>query len=498
MKVLLIRPPAVSFKSEPSIILNEPLGLLYLAGYLKKNNKEVALVDGFADSNVFKDGDFYGRGMSYVALAEKIKEFHPDIVGINYAFTQYSKGPHDVARMVKEISNRILVLCGGPAACASVSSVLTDTNFDLLVKGEGEETLLEIVERHEKGLPLTDIPGTAVRMNDEIKINPPRQLIKNLDTLPFPARELVDMSKYYNDSYSVDKGMRYPRLSIITSRGCPFRCIFCSIHSVWEHTYRMRSVGNVVDEIELLSRDFGVKEIIFYDDNLTFDKKRINQICADILKRKINIKWSVPNGVAIWTLDKETIRNMKRAGCYKITFGLESGSRSTLKFIHKDFLDFDQARELIRFCNKIGLWTVSSLIVGFPYETKDDLAETADFAISSDVDMASFYIATPYPGSELYEIYKKEGFVKELDRNSLQEWQGDIGVAVSDTKYLRKDEITSLPEDMKKRFLKKRMLSFLNPLRLLRKATGLDEIKYVFMILRNYSRLIIATVFRSG
>jgi anaerobic magnesium-protoporphyrin IX monomethyl ester cyclase len=494
MKVLLIRPPAIHLGSEPEVILNEPLGLLYLAGYLKKNKKEVAVIDCLTDSTNFRIGEFYGRGMSYEALSAKIKELSPDIVGISYVFTEYSKGSHDVAKIVKDISGMTLVVCGGAAACASVAGVLEDRNFDLLVKGEGEETLLEIVEKFEQGLDIKEIAGTALALGDSIRINPARKFISNLDSLPFPARDLLDMSKYCNDPYSLDRGMRYPRLSMVTSRGCPFNCVFCIMHSVWEHSYRMRSAGNVVDEIESLVKNYGVKEIVFYDDNMTFDKKRTNEICQEIQNRRLGIKWSVPSGVAIWTLDKETVKNMKRAGCYKITFGLESGSESTRKFIHKDFIDFDKAKELIKFCNRIGLWTVSSFVVGFPYETLEDIKKTLDFALESDIDMASFYSVTPYPGSELYEIYKKEGSIQEPGRQGLEQWQGNIRFAMMDTKYLRKEEIDSLVRDMKLKFTKKRLISFLNPLRIARKAGGKDEVRYIFRIMKTYFWFLIRAI----
>jgi magnesium-protoporphyrin IX monomethyl ester (oxidative) cyclase len=488
MKVLLIRPPAVEYRREPGLILSEPLGLLYLAGYIRqhKNNAVVSLIDGFAGTSNFKHGDFYGRGLSYQEFKNRIIDFAPDILGINCTFTQYAKGAHDLARIAKEISPEIIVIFGGSHASAFYREVLNDPNVDLVVKGEGEETFLEIVERWEKKESLEGIAGTVTRSDQGIKMNPPRPFIKDLDFLPLPSRDLLEISKYSDSEYAVQKSMRYPRFSMITSRGCPFRCVFCSIHSVWCHTYRSRSPKNVVDEIELLCNSYGAREIIFYDDNITLDKERMSAICDEIIKRKIDIKWSPTGGVAIWTLDKETLLKMKRSGCYKIAFGLESGSQDTLKFIHKDFLDFAQAKELIRYCNKIGLWTISSFIIGFPYETRQDIEETLTFALDSDLDMASFYAATPYPGSELYDICKKDGLLPELSLDSSLEWMGEIGEATCDTRYLTKKEINFLFSDLKKRFFRKRMISFLNPLRLLRKLGGLDEIKYFLRMIKNY------------
>jgi len=216
------------------------------------------------------------------------------------------------------------------------------------------------------------------------------------------------------------------------------------------------------------------------------DKERMKAICDQIIKRKIDIKWTPAGGVAIWTLDEETVLKMKRSGCYKITFGLESGSRETLKFIHKDHLDFAQAKRLIRYCNKIGLWTMSSFIIGFPYETRIDAEKTLKFALDSGLDWASFYAATPYPGTELYDICRKEGLLPKLSLNDSLKWIGEIGEATCDMKYLKKDEINYLYQNLRKRFIKRRSLSFLNFFRILRKIGGPEELRYFLKMLSNY------------
>lgn len=488
MRVLLIRPPATAFKKEPALIISEPLGLLYLAGYLKKYKPDVVvkIIDGYIGDDKTKEGDFYRVGLSYEAVRNKIREFLPDIVGVNCMFTEYSKGAHDIARITKEISKNILVVFGGAHACSFYEKILRDPNVDLVVKQEGEETLLELVQRRENGQDLQDVAGTVTKSNAGIKVNLDRPLIKDMDSIPFPARELLEMGDYYNYAYSVQKAMAYPRLSMVTSRGCPFRCVFCSIHSIWQHSYRARSPKNVVDEIESLCRNYHTREIIFFDDNMTLDRIRINGICDELIKRKLKVRWSTPNGVAIWTLDKPTIAKMKQAGCYKITFGLESGSLNTLKFIHKDFIDFKKAKELIRFSNRIGLWTISSFIIGFPYETREDITKTFSFALDSDVDMASFYCATAYPGSELFDICKKDGLIADLGPADRLAWIAETGQAIYDMKYLTKVEISFLRLDLQKRFLKGRCRSFLNPFRILRKLRGWDEIRYFIKMLKNY------------
>jgi len=494
-KILLIRPPAVAFKRRPAPMVSEPLGLMYLASYLKKHGKNVEIIDSFIGNERSREGDFHNVGIPFKKLKRKIEEFSPDIVGISCMYTQYSKGAREVARITKEVSKNILVIAGGAHASVFYEVILQDSNIDLIVKGEGEEALLEIANKHEEGKNINEIPNTAVKSGENVKLNTCRPLIKDLSSIPFPDRELLDMDSYFNQKYSSERAMKYPRLSMITSRGCPFKCVFCSIHSVWHHSFRARPAMDVVDEIELLYSRYGVKEIMFYDDNMTLDKGRMNRICDEIIKRNIKIRWSTPNGVAIWTLDKPTVKNMKRAGCYKITFGLETGCSATRKFIGKGFIDPEKAIDLIRFCNKIGLWTISSFIIGFPHEKKGDILETLSFAIRSDVDMATFYSACAYPGTELYEICKKEGLVKDAFSHSGLEWIGDATSGASmDTRYLMKKDIDFLTMDLKKKFLKKRIVSFLNPMRVLRKLNGPDEVKYLFRMLKIYSNALKASL----
>lgn len=487
MKTLLINPPFVRYGEKVDIHAEEPLGLLYLAAYLRENNKDVAILDAYQGKSSVPDSDgFFRSGLSDQEIEEKINKHSPDVVGITCMFSIFSKGAHDVAKVVKKVSKDILVVFGGVHSSSFTDLVLSDKNVDMVVLGEGEETLLEIVEKLETKKPLTGIQSTAVKNNGTLLSHPHRPLIKDLDTLPIPARDLLDMSTYLNDTYRNNFSMTPPRLNIITSRGCPFNCVYCGIHTVWRNKYRTHSPKKVGEELENLVKNYGVREVAFMDDNLTFDKDRIREICDEIIRRKLDIKWCTPNGVAIWTLEKSLLNKMKESGCYKLTFGIETGSKKTQKFIRKSYIDLEKSKEVIKYCNKIGLWTHSAFIIGFVNETKEDIEETLEYAINSDLDIASFFIATPFPGTDLFKIYQEEGLIPRMNDATALKWNALQWRATCDTKFFTKEELAAMLGDAYRRFYISRIPKFLNPIRLLRKCTNVDEIRFLMKLLMSF------------
>lgn len=495
VKVLLINPPFTSYDKPAEIWVAEPLGLMYLAAFLRERGIQVEIFDAFLGiKSKSSGGGFFKSGLSEGKIKDKITEFKPDIIGVTSMFTMHSKGAHDVARIAKEVSGDILVVFGGSHVCALPDIVLQDSNVDIVVIGEGEETLLEIVNRFACGSDLHDIYGTAIRGNGRIQINPARSFIKDIDTLPFPARDLIDMNIYLKDKYRNIFSMSPPRANVVTSRGCPFECLFCSIHSIWRHNWRAFSAKRVSDEIELLAKKFYVKEIAFQDDNLTLDKQRMHSICDEILKRRLKIKWCTPNGIAIWTLDKELIKKMKKSGCYRLVFGIETGSLKTQKFINKTQLNLEKMKDIIKYCNKVGIWTNATFIIGFPYETYEDVKTTINYALDSDLDYAVFYIATPFPGSQLYNIYKNEGLLPlEFDNPKEIKWIAAQQTPMCDTKYFKKEELAVCLKDAHRKFYKSRTYKFMNPIRPLRKLTGMAEIKFLLKLVRVH-RSIVGTI----
>ncbi len=405
-------------------------------------------------------------------------------------FTMFSKGAHDVAGIVKEVSKDSLVVFGGSHVSALPDIVLQDSNVDIAVIGEGEESFYEIVKKFSCGNDLANVLGIAIRENGHTRINSIRPFIKDLDMLPFPSRDLVDMDIYLKDRFRNDFSMSSPRANVVTSRGCPSNCPFCSIHSIWRHSWRGFSAKRVCDEIELLVSKFNVKEIAFQDDNLTLDKERMHGICDGILKRRLKIKWCTPNGTAIWTLDKELIKKMKKSGCYRLSFGLETGSLKTRQFIDKDKLSFSEIKDIIKYCNKIGIWTTATFIIGFPYENYEDINATINYAINSDLDYVAFFVATPFPGTKLYNIYKNEGLLSsEFDNSKEIKWIGAQQKPMCDTKYFKKEELEAHLNDAHSKFFKSLVYKFTNPIRLLRKFTGMEEVKFFLKLVKMYKTM---------
>jgi len=277
--------------------------------------------------------------------------------------------------------------------------------------------------------------------------------------------------------------MRKPTTEIITSRGCPFQCIFCSIHTVWGRQWRARSAKNVVDELEHLYKKYGIKEFRFFDDNVSWNKKRIIEMCDEIIKRKLDIKWDTPNGVAISTLDEEVLRKMKSSGYYKIVMGIESGSEKTLKYMRKPVV-LKHARKVIKICNKLGIWTWSTFVIGFPDETQKEIRKTIDFAKSSGLNFATFYIAQPYPGTEMYDIYKKEGLLKKGVN-----LKSSVTHTEYDTHHFKAEELRKIQKNIYSEFIKHRIISYLNPIKLytefLNRIKSFEDLRYVWRMFLN-------------
>jgi magnesium-protoporphyrin IX monomethyl ester (oxidative) cyclase len=427
---------------------------------------------------------FYWSGLTREEIRKKLAEVKPSLVGITSMFTMHSKGAHDVAKIIKEMFPKALVVLGGSHPSALPDWVLQDENIDIVVIGEGELTLLEIIEKHEAEEDIFSISGTAVRRNGKVVLNIERPFIENLDFLPFPARDMLDMSAYLYEPYRTQFAMKPPRLNIMTTRGCTGRCVFCSIHSIWRHRCRMFSAQRTVDEIDILVKKYGAREIAFLDDDLVCSKNRMKEICREIIRRNLNIKWCTPNGVAIWKLDEELLDLMKASGLYKITFGIDTASKRTQKFIHKTHLDLDKAKKVVEYCNRIGMWTHASFIIGFPYETKEDIEETINYAIESELDFAAFFIATPFPGTPLYEIYKEEGLFPDFGNGRAMKWEGSQQVVMTDTHHFKKEELQDYLRKAHQRFYHSRIKKFLNPLRIFRKIRGRYELRYFLKLLK--------------
>ncbi len=467
MKILLINPYLTTLPDDPARP-SVSLSLGYLAAYLGRYyDVEVLDIAAAGKDTVVQVGTKSRVGLTEEKIKDRLRKSKPDVVGVTNPSTTHAQDAYDIARITKKISKDILVVFGGAHASSNPEKVIAEKDVDVVVVGEGEETLLKVVRAYEAGGKVENIAGTCVKVGGKVVRNPGGGVIEDLDSIPFPARHLLPMDIYFQSAREeIDYAMRDKIATMITSRGCPGKCIYCAVQTVWGRRWRSRSPKNVVDEIEHLMKEYGVGEVHFLDDSISVNKKRLSAICDEIINRKIDIKWTTPNGVAIWLLDKPLIKKMKKAGCYRLTFGLESGNAETLKFLGKKY-NYENAKETIKYAHSVGLWTIGTFIIGSPDEKEESINDSIDFAIDSYLDFAVFYIANPFPGTEMYEMYRKEGLLDAMNADEI--------VRGCNTKHFAHEELVALQGKAFSTFLKNRMTK---PWRALRKIRSVEDIRY--------------------
>ena len=426
MKILLLRPPFryLPGAAKPSIGL--PVGLLQIAAVLEKNHFPVELLD--AQLNVHSpflvDADGHGHmGLSWDALSRAIEERKPDIIGITCPFTTQIGNAIIAAEIAKQLVPGAVTVVGGNHPTVRPEDFFRKTAaVDLVCIGEGEHTMHDIAEAVRRNHRATGIPGTAERNGDGIRWNPPRELIGKLDELPLPAYHLVDMEAYFHlsrhgfNDRPVGTGKDSERaVSVITSRGCPFDCVFCSIHLHMGRKWRAHSVEYVGRHIEYLISKYAIRHIHFEDDNISANGKRFKGLLEAFRNLGNVFSWDTPNGVRVDTLSKEILRDCKRSGCVYLVFGVESGNQSVLDRIVGKKLDLDTVTKAAAWCREISLDVMSFFVIGFPGETRRDMQDTVEFALrlqrKYDVNPGLF-VATPLPGTRLERILIEKGLLE--------------------------------------------------------------------------------------
>jgi radical SAM superfamily enzyme YgiQ (UPF0313 family) len=405
MNILLINPSItkteVYAKYSSGAPCLPPLGLCYLAAVLLENGYEVKILDCVAEH------------ISLSQIKEAVTNFEPEIVGVTSTTISYIAA-QKVLHSVKELDHTITTILGG----AHISALPTPTmiecaDLDIGVFGEGEFTLLEIVERLQANLSLIGVEGTLFRDKERIIENKPRMSSKSLDDIPFPARQLLKDLRLY--SHTPFRGANF-MTTMITSRGCPFNCGYCD-QSIFGRVWRHNSSDYVIAEITLLKDKYGIDFISIEDDNFLLSKQRTIEICQKMIEKSLNIAWSCLGRAN--EVDNEILPLMKKAGCKNIYIGIETGSPRILDLINKK-IGIEDVRKGIELIKNQDINVTGSFILGVPTETKEEIEKTINLALSLPLDGVSFFIFTPYPNTPLRELAFQHGKVSE-------EWQNYSG-----------------------------------------------------------------------
>jgi len=386
-----------------------PMGILYLGTYLKEHNFDVSILDQFARDYSTKD------------TLKWIKIEDPDILGFSTITTAGTgRSSATIAKRVKEeINPNVKVLFGNYHATFNDNRILNKYSFiDACVRGEGEQTLLEIAEKSEKGRGFEDIRGLTYRNNGRVIRNNDRPLLENIDTLPYPNRSLLGDVEYKNKVEGLDLSIG-KFTSIASSRGCAFKCTFCSSSMFWGN-WRPRSPENIVQELSILEEQ-GYQNLLWVDDNFTLSKKRLIDLSVLLKKEKLEFNWMAEGRVTQSSI--ELLNAMKQMGCKILSYGVESGSQRILDWYNKK-INLNQVYDAIKNSKKVGIdMILANFIVGAPIETREEIINTLNFSLKLDIDFPQFHILGIIPGNWIWDQ-----MVKEKRINPKECWE--VGTAV--------------------------------------------------------------------
>ena len=394
MDILFINPPL--YRGSGNIWKNvsaclPPFGLALLAALAREKDYSVSILDCNA---------------SEIGL-DKIEEYLPDVsprfIGIP-ATTVVINNALEVAKIVKKKYPETKVIIGGVHPSVRPEEVVSFKEVDYVAIGEGENSLLELLSNKSPEL----VKGIGFKRNSRVIINPPQPMILDLDSFPLPAYDLLPMDRYYPAS-GVYK--RKPSFGIITSRGCPGQCTFCKGNFLGERI-RFRSAGKIIEEIIFLQKNYGIKDITFYDDTFTKNRKNVRDFCSLILKNNLDLTWCCFSRVD--TVDFEILQEMKKAGCHQIMYGVESADQEILNNLKKR-ITLQKVEETVAATKKVGMEVRLAFMIGNPGDTEETVKKTIKYAVFLDPDVVTFNITTPYPGTEMFDWAEENNYLIHKD-----------------------------------------------------------------------------------
>lgn len=405
VRILFIK----TFGYAPNQAFDVPLGVLYLSGYLKKymgSTVDVALID----LRITQD--------KHQALKKKLLDYKPHIIGISTLAFEHRFLDENV-EFIKRHAPEALLVIGGPYATSNAPSILMDNRIDYAIIGEGEKSFLNLTKTFLKKSDVRQVKGIAYRDKDDIVFTEKESYIENLDTIPLPDYSLIDFKDYWGNRLQFNGILAEKHhASVISSRACPYRCVYC--HSIFGKKLRKRSARHFVSEIRLLHDRYNVREFHIIDDVFNLDRQRMHEICRLIILSGMKIKIAFPNGLRGDILEYEDIVLLKQAGAYMLTLAIESGSERIQKLIQKH-LDIEKVLDNIAFAEKQGLITRGFFMLGFPGERVDEMKLTIQTALRSQLSMASFFVVVPFENTELYDMAK--AYLDVTDKDLLSSYQ---------------------------------------------------------------------------
>jgi radical SAM superfamily enzyme YgiQ (UPF0313 family) len=429
MKVLLLR-PAAEKKSMARVL---PLGLLAIGSVLKRAGHQVKILDLRISNSPDEE------------LDAVMSSFDPQVVGIGVMTIECKYGFIDAAK-VKKINPNVTVIFGGPHCSHEPQFILNDSNVDLMVSGEGDLTIVELIDTLEEGKDVAGVPGIAYKKNGSYLRTAERPVIRDLDTID-QEYDLINLERYFNfqssmDFFPVFRNKRF--IPLVTSRGCPFKCTYC--HDIFDKSIQYRSPEAVVNEIEYLIKVYGIREFHIVDDVFNVNMKRAKIVLDAIIERNLNIHISFPNGLRADFFDDELIDKMQRAGVYRMALGIESGSQRIQDMIKKD-LDINIIYDVVEKLTSARMSVHGFFMLGFPSETREEMKETIDFACDLGLTTANFSLVIPNPGTDL-----RQTFIESRESNFEDFSEYTFDAASSNASEVEGDDLIKLKREANRRF----------------------------------------------
>jgi anaerobic magnesium-protoporphyrin IX monomethyl ester cyclase len=415
MKITLVNPPYPPHAhSHPPFI---PLGIAYLGAIAEKAGHQVTVIDCQAER------------LTYESFRCRIAQVPSELVGVTSTTLLYNSAK-EILTIAKKTHPQATTIMGGSHVTFWDTNALQECPaLDIVVRREGETTFIEILERLAQGTDLNGVLGLTYRSgNGTIIRNEDRPFLQDLDSLPFPAYHLLPLDAFHRMGKTI-----FP---LTTSRGCVQWCDFCSTVRMFGRGYRMRSPKNVIDEMEALHTKYGESQFTFYDDAFTVNRDHVLKMCEEIKTRRLKVSWDCETRVDM--VDKELLTAMYNAGCLTVWFGVESGSEKILGEMNKK-IKLAEVRLAFKTAQDVGLMTIASAVIGFPGETEETAWETINFIKKLNPDDIGFYVATPYPGTPMYELVKKNGWLRVTDFNKY-----DTSTPTFETPWLSMERIREI------------------------------------------------------